>query len=308
MKTLNLFVVLGLSLLSGTAWGAPAAVNKQTVTLESYKELQEYFQTYGYTYKIWRSGYRAVPRVYVTDVPDHWSHIADRVSLGTKKELFYSAVLPMVLRANEMIAQDRARAEPIAMRILAGQTVSDEERAFLGDLAGRYRIKRSSDVANPAVLQEILLRVDEIPPSLALAQAAFESAYATSRFAGLGNSLFGQETVEGKGMPAQGNEDRERPYHLEDFETPLGATVAYEYNLNTHKAYANFRKKRAEYRRLGKLPDSIALAMTLTKYSERGKIYTEEVAHVIRNLKLAQADMAYLRDMNPVYIIPSAAP
>src|SRR5436190_566473 len=223
MKSLTAFTFLGLSFFcwegcapSPTTPASAREESKETVTLASYKELQDYFQTYGYTFAIWRSGYRAVPRLYVTDVPERWAQIADQVSLKTKKELFYSAILPLILRTNELIAIDRARAEPIAMKILAGQTVSAEDRTFLNDLAGRYRINNSSDATHPAVLQEILLRVDAIPPSLALSQAAFESAYATSRFAGLGNSLFGQETKKGKGMEALGNENRERPFHLED--------------------------------------------------------------------------------------------
>jgi Bax protein len=312
MKSLSLCALLGVSVACWTGCARSPADARQTVTLASYKELQDFFQTYGYTFEIWRAGYRAVPRVYLTDVPEHWAKIADQVSLTTKKELFYSAILPIVLRANERIALDRARAEPLAMRLLAGQPISPDDRGFLTELAGRYEIQASSAAdgqASPegrdaAMLKEILLRVDTIPPSLALAQAAYESAYATSRFAGLGNALYGQHSKSGKGIKAQGSESQDGAVHMEDFESPLDCTLAYAHNLNTHAAYADFRRKRAGFRHEGKLPDPAELALTLTKYSERGEAYTHEIAQVIRKLNLNRADMAYLREMKPVYIVP----
>lgn len=270
------------------------------ISMRSYKEMEAFFQRYGYTFQTWRAGFRAVPRAYVADVPQRWAKVADQISLQKKKEVFYSAMLPLVLRANEIILEDRKRFEPIAMQIVAGAPVSEEDRTFLRDLAARYRIKGSTSDAH--LTRELFLRVDMIPPSLALAQSALESGYATSRFAGLGNALFGQHTYDGKGMDPKGK--RSHPYQLAAFESPLDSTMAYAFNLNTHRAYEKFRQRRAEYRKSGKFPDSAALAATLLAYSERGVAYTKDVAGIIRRLNLTQADQAFLREMEPVYLVP----
>src|SRR5688572_24328235 len=103
MKSFILCAMLGAAVFIWTGCEKQPADGKQNVTLESYKELQDLFETHGYTFAIWRSGYRAVPRVYVTNVPERWAEIADSVSLKTKKELFYSSILPLILRANELI-------------------------------------------------------------------------------------------------------------------------------------------------------------------------------------------------------------
>jgi len=284
--------------------GCAEAANNQ-VEISSYKELGAFFQKHGYTFDSWRAGLRAVPRAYVTDVPDRWTAVADQVSIQKKKEIFYSAILPIVLDANELIEADRRRAEPLAMRIIANSQISDEDRKFLIDLASRYRVNASSDVsADAAWVKELLLRVDIVPPSLALAQAAYESAYGTSRFAALGNALYGQWTFNGNGIDPLKKRAEMGSYQVAAFESPLASTLAYEFNLNTNKAYEKFRVQRAGFRHSGKLPDSAELALTLTAYSERGEAYAREIAHVIRSLRLMRADLAFLQKMEPIYIVP----
>ena len=100
-----------------------------------------------------------------------------------------------------------------------------------------------------AKLEELLIRVDVIPVSLALGQAAYESGYATSRFAGLGNALYGQWSWGGKGMkPDQQRRSEHGDYRIRGFEAPQASVIAYTINLNTHFAYEGFRDKRAELR------------------------------------------------------------
>ena len=98
-----------------------------------------------------------------------------------------------------------------------------------------------------------MLRVDTIPPSLALAQAAIESGYGASRFAVEGNALFGQWRTGGGLRPS------DQPAHLSDygiatFASPLQSVAAYAHNLNTFASYRDFRAARA--RHVGQTPEA----------------------------------------------------
>lgn len=213
----------------------------------------------------------------------------DELDLERKKEVFFRAVLPHVLVANRRIRDERARLVVLGERLRAGQVPTGEEEAFLADLAERYRIGMERDEAGArpeALIEELLHRVDVVPPSLALAQAAIESAWGGSRFAKLGNSLFGQWVFSAdKGM-APLLRDEGANYSVARFVDLAEAVDAYVRNLNSFWAYEEFRTLRRGMREAGEPLDPHALAEGLLLYSIRREEYVEEVRRVVRDNRL----------------------
>ena len=143
-----------------------------------------------------------------------------------------------------------------------------------------------------------------VPPSLALAQAAHESGYATSRFAYSANALFGQWDWSANAVKPQQQRKGMGNYGIKSFDQPIDSVRAYIWNLNTHRAYADFRKVRAALRgeQQGRITlDSKKLADTLTSYSERGTEYTEELKSTISYNRLDRADHLRLIEGEPIY-------
>ena len=176
----------------------------------------------------------------------------------------------------------------------------------LNHLAHSYRVikEESEDPLTDDQIQELLIRVDMVPPSLALAQAAHESGYATSRFAYTANALFGQWDWSADAVKPQQQRKGMGNYGIKSFDQPIDSVRAYIWNLNTHRAYAGFRKERAAQRgkQQGRITlDSKKLADTLTSYSERGTEYTEELKGTISYNRLDRADHLRLIEGEPVY-------
>ena len=90
-------------------------------------------------------------------------------------------------------------------------------------------------------LAKLKMRMDIIPVSIALAQAANESGWGTSRFALEGNALFGQWTWSKKGISPK-NKDPDQSHKILQFQILKASVRAYKNNLNTHNAYQEFRE------------------------------------------------------------------
>ena len=159
-------------------------------------------------------------------------------------------------------------------------------------------------VVDEAALDELMLRVDAVPVSLALAQCAEESGWGTSRFAAEGNALFGQWSWGGEGIKPLQQREGMGDYRIAAFETPLHSVMAYMKNLNTHNAYAGLRVRRAELRAKGERMSGFELAKTLDKYSERGAAYVESLHGIMRVNQLDPADDAFLGDGPTIWLIP----
>lgn len=248
------------------------------------RSLATVFARYNYRLDTLRQGLAGVPPLQVTRLPRDMAAL----EVEERKRLFLRAVLPLVLSANEAILEDRRRLRAIADLQAQGQPVPLAERDWLRRLAERYRL------AEPDV-SRLLPRVDVVPPSLALAQAATESGWGTSRFAREGNALFGQWTwSEEDGIrPRQAPPDAD--YRVRKFDSLQGAVQAYMLNLNTHPAYAEFRRRRAAMRAAGQPIDGAALARTLHAYSERGEEYITDLLTIIRVNRLRPLDGARLQ-------------
>ena len=142
-------------------------------------------------------------------------------------------------------------------------------------------------------LSTLKVRMDEIPVSLAIAQAAKETGWGTSRFAQEGNALFGQWTWSGEGLKPKESEKNEG-HKVMKFNVLQASVRAYQRNLNTHSSYKNFRKARAELRDIDKPLDSIILVKYLDKYAETGETYTEVLEKIIEQNNLKDFDDAKL--------------
>jgi uncharacterized FlgJ-related protein len=177
----------------------------------------------------------------------------------------------------------------------------------LSELAIEYKVLGSrNEQLTTNDFAELLLRVDVVPPSLSLAQAASESGWGTSRFAAQGNSLFGQWTW-GKGLkPTEQRTSSLGDYRVAAFDSTAQAAYSYALDLNTGRAYRDLRMERADLRRQGLRISGIVLAQTLVKYSERGQAYVDDLKALIRQNRLDDADSAHLRRMAVIHIVPAA--
>lgn len=289
-------------LLVASGCGEPeeaAAPPEITIEFHSYTEIHELFAELNYTPEAWAEGAREVPRLYMTNIPSRWrSTTAAEVSVAAKKALFFRLMSPGVLKINELIEIDRER---LLGMLVERDRMAPEDAAWLAALAQTYRVPAAVPLTQ-AALDELLVRVDIIPPSLVLAQSAEESGWGTSRFADLGNALFGQWTFDEGIAPLERREGKGN-YSIARFETPLDSIRAYMLNLNSHRAYRELRARRREMRLRDERPTGWELARTLTSYSERGDAYVETLHTIMRVNGLAAVDEAYLAEMAPIMLV-----
>ena len=142
-------------------------------------------------------------------------------------------------------------------------------------------------------LSTLKIRMDEIPVSMAIAQAAKETGWGTSRFAQEGNALFGQWTWSGDGIKPS-DADNDSTHKVMKFKILQASVRAYQRNLNTHSSYKDFRSARAELRDKKKKLDSIILTEHLDKYAETGKEYVRVLQQIIKQNNLIDFDDAKL--------------
>ena len=275
----------------------------RTVVTHSTEDVFEIFDSLGYTAENWAKGVREIPRIYMTRIPERWKTESDKITVVRKKQIFFRLLAPVILRANELIVMEREELEK--MTAMNPEPGSRDMKALL-DLGRKYRVTGEDDESLDAEqLAELKNRIDIIPPSLALAQGAEESGWGTSRFALLGNSLFGQWDFSGKGIKPEQQRSELGDYGLAAFDTPLDAVIAYTRNLNTHRAYTRMRQLRAEIREKGNEPTGFELADTLDKYSERGQAYVDGLHTIMRVNKLAAADLAHLANDEVILLEPA---
>ena len=306
--TVLLAATFSVAVLAGPL-SAQVTATDEKVACRNYKDVLALFDRLGYTQREWQAGVREIPRVYLADVPDTWrERSAKELSVADKKRLFFRFLAPIVLRINELILEDRVRAKGLTARLAQGQSVTPDDQAWLSELAVKYKVVEStSQRLDSDAFAELLMRVDVVPPSLSLAQAATESGWGTSRFAAQGNALFGQWTW-GKGLkPSEQRTSKFGDQRIAAFDSTAQAAYSYALNLNTARAYRDLRLKRADLRRQSLRISGTVLAETLHKYSERGQAYVDDLKALIRQNRLGDADDAYLRHMAVIHIVPAGA-
>ena len=203
-------------------------------------------------------------------------------STKKRKEFFIQIVLPLVLKENNNIRLDRKR----LFTIINKSNNTKLEKKWLERKYKQYGIS-SKD------LSVLKVRMDEIPVSLALAQAAKETGWGTSRFAQEGNALFGQWTWSGEGLKPK-DSDKDQGHKVMKFNVLQASVRAYQRNLNTHSSYKEFRKARAKLRDEGKNLDSLVLAEYLDAYAETGDKYVKVLRKIISQNNLKDFDDAKL--------------
>ena len=199
-----------------------------------------------------------------------------------RKDLFIQIILPLVINENNNIKLDRIN----LFSILNKSKNTKTEQEWLNVKFKQYGVVNKD-------LSTLKIRMDEVPVSMAIAQAAKETGWGTSRFAQEGNALFGQWTWSGEGIKPANAED-DSTHKVMRFKILQASVKAYQRNLNTHSSYKDFRSARAELRDEGKKLDSMILTEYLDKYAETGKEYVKILQQIIRQNDLTDFDDAKL--------------
>ena len=210
-------------------------------------------------------------------------------STAGSKLAFISTLLPHIEKENQRLLALRKDVESLLDELDAGNSPGKQERKQIKELAKRYRVKLDP-LTSEAARGELLRKIDIIPSSLALAQAANESAWGQSRFAQEANNLFGIWTYDkDKGLVPRNREQGKK--HLVRIFDDVGESVRYYmHTLNSHPAYARLREIRVDLRTSGKTIDGHKLAVGLEKYSAKGQQYIEIIQSLIQKNKWAQLD------------------
>ena len=217
-------------------------------------------------------------------LPDEMKKIE---STKKKKNLFIQIVLPLIVEENNRIRLDRKK----LFVILNRSNNTNAEKKWLNLKFKQYGVLKKD-------LSTLKVRMDEVPISLAIAQAAKETGWGTSRFAIEGNALFGQWTWSGEGIKPAGIDSDDATHKVMKFKVLKASVRAYQRNLNTHGSYRNFRSARAEMRDNNEELDSLVLADYLDKYAATGKEYTVIIKKII--------EQNSLKDFDKVKLLPSS--
>ena len=225
---------------------------------------------------------KLVKPIYFTQFPRDLDELQ---STKLKKETFIKIVLPLIVAENERIIADREK-----LLVLSNKKfTTDLEKQWIRQKLLEYKVKKGN-------LKELLVRMDIIPTSIALAQAAKESGWGTSRFALEGNAIFGQWTWSGQGIAPLDRESNKN-HKILKFPILRASVKAYQNNLNTHKSYSKFRQKRNNLREKKKKIAGLELTETLNNYAQTGSEYTKILNQIIRQNRLT--------DFEPVKLVNS---
>lgn len=218
-------------------------------------------------------------------VPD----FASMKDVKQKKHAFFEYIYPLLEVANKEVLVKRKKISQIQADLVAGDKLTPGELEFLVAVSAEYSLK-PKDTASKENVEKLLKAVDYVPPALALAQSANESAWGTSRFAKEGNNFFGQWCFK-KGcgiVPAR--RDAGSKHEVRKFASTQGSVRAYVKNINTGRAYSSLRSVRAKLRSKNEMLTGHDLAAGLIKYSARKEAYVKEIRSMIRTNKLKKYD------------------
>jgi Bax protein len=244
----------------------------------SASTIEELFRSTNYSLKDVRIN-KLVKPIPLTMLPKEIKKIEN---IKKRKEFFIQIILPLVIKENNNIRIDRKK----LFNILNKSKNTKVETVWLNSKFKQYGIVNKD-------LSTLKVRMDEVPVSMAIAQAAKETGWGTSRFAQEGNALFGQWTWSGEGIKPS-DADNDTTHKVMKFNVLQASVRAYQRNLNTHSSYKSFRSARAELRDEGKILDSMILSEHLDKYAETGKEYVKVLQQIIKQNNLTDFDDAKL--------------
>ena len=216
--------------------------------------------------------------------------------VSEKKQAFFDYLLPRVTAANQQVRAERARLQALKQQLEEGDSLSSdlstESVAFLRQSSSRYRVPNRDSLSQQEVLNQLMDRVDEIPPSLVLAQAANESAWGTSSFARNQLNLFGIWCYTENCGVVPKHRAEGATHQVAAFESVQDCIDYYLLNLNSHPAYSTLRALRSDLRAKQEILSGERLAPGLLKYSQRGQLYVDELIEMIRFNHLDRLDKA----------------
>jgi Bax protein len=280
-------LAIGLELIDDSANIAglpplsPQITYAERITIADPRKLTRLFDKTGYRLASVRTGKTAVPRMMVRELPDGIEKLEDT---DARKRLFIRTVLPLILRVNAYIADHRRTLQAFLDKQRSGTPLTRREARWLSHIAAHYR-------TGPDKIATLRRRIAPVPPSLAIAQAAIETGWGSSRFAQDGNALFGQWTfTQGEGLKPRDAASDSR-HAVKSYDRLVGSAWDYARNLNSNAAYRALRDARARGEQTG-----LQLAEYLGRYSERGRAYVDLLRDIIRQNDLAPLDTAKLDD------------
>ena len=244
----------------------------------SASTIKELFEDTGYNLRDVRKN-KLVKPVALTLLPQEIKMIK---SVKKRKNFFIQIILPLIIKENNNIKLDRKT----LFNIINKSNNTNSEKQWLDKKYKQYGVKFKD-------LSTLKIRMDEIPVSLAIAQAAKETGWGTSRFAQEGNALFGQWTWSGEGLKPK-DAKKGKDHKVMKFNILQASVRAYQRNLNTHSTYKDFRKARAKFRDSNKSLDSVELSKYLIKYAETGNQYVKVLQKIIQQNNLQDFDDAKL--------------
>ena len=216
-------------------------------------------------YKLEKS---SIPNLFIKNFSKIWKN-KENIN---KKEIFIKSILPSIIRANMDILHERKKFLKLYRKF---PLLFDDEKKYLYNLAKKYKVVYKKFLTKES-LDELYKKIDTIPVSLALAQAAIESGWGDSRFVSEGNAFFGQWIFSKKGMIPKKIRVELKSYSVAKFKSIDDSVKAYMLNLNSHFFYKEFRNARFLLKKRGKV-DGIKLAKYLKMYSERREDYVKDI-------------------------------
>ena len=229
-------------------------------------------------------------RMYFPYIPKN----IDQYNISEKKKVFLSILLPIALRGNELVLEER---KLMKVAFLTNNIYKIEY------FAKRYNVKNYKKINFGGltslqlnlIKKELLIKINKIPISMIIAQAIIESGWGSSRFAKEGNALFGEWTWKNNvGIKPKRNLDGN--FAVKSFENLLGSQISYILNLNRHTAYKEMRTFRALTLKIGKNFTGYDAAPFLENYAEIGLAYVVKVIEMIDSNKLHRFENSVLEN------------
>lgn len=285
--------------------GRPAPpIPREPAEAGTVEQLQALFATRGYDLGEGAAEGAPIPPIALQRLPSDLAALPDPAE---RKRLFLQSVLPLVLMANFSVRRVRQQLLELEARLDSGEVANPDEARWLSELARLHglSVQRGRALAPSA----LLARIDEVPVAIALAQAALETGWGTSRFAREGNALFGARTWRSDmdGLVPLQRADGER-FRVRSFDEPAQSVFSYLHNLNSSPAYADWRARRAELRQSGAPLRAAALLEGLSRYSEAGADYVALLETLIETEDLERLAPARLASGGPERLEAAAGP
>ena len=175
--------------------------------------------------------HKKVPDLYISSLPEDFAKIK---SSSMKKSLFIRSILPLIIKENNKIETLSKKIKTLNKNF---KRINRNQALWLNEMLASYRVNTNS-------IDDLIIKVDVIPVSIALGQAAIESGWGTSRFAMEGNALYGQWSWKAGSGIVPKERDKNEVYEIKSFLSLSNSVASYMKNLNSHPNYKNFRINR----------------------------------------------------------------